>query len=63
MTAGDLLSAHFALRAVRLDEDAFYKAYERPALAPPVRQGVLTRAASLAIRRVTVLFATVFRTT
>ena len=63
MTASDLLSAHFALRAVRLDEDAFYQAYaQRSVLATPVHQGILSWAASFAVRRVTVLFATVVRT-
>ena len=63
MTASDLLAAHFALRAVRLDEDAFYRAYaQRSARATPVGNRILAWAASFAVRRVTVLFATVVRT-
>jgi hypothetical protein len=63
MTASDLLSAHFASRAVRLDEDAFYQAYsQRSGLATPMNHGILSWAASFAVRRVSVLFATVVRT-
>ena len=59
MTASDLLSAHLALRAERPDEDAFYRAYaQRPVLATPMRRGALSRAASFAVRRLALLFAT-----
>ena len=62
MTASDLLSAHFALRAVRLDEDAFYQSYEQnSALATPVHKGILSWAGSFAVRRVVVPFVTVIR--
>jgi hypothetical protein len=62
MTASDLLSAHFALPAARPDEDAFYRAYEpRPVSATPIHLGILSRAASLSARHVTVLLATVVR--
>ena len=63
MTASDLLSAQFTLRAVPLDEDAFYQAYEqRSVLATPIHQSILSWAASFAVRSVTVLFASVART-
>jgi hypothetical protein len=57
MTASDLLSAHFALRASPPDEDEFYQAYvedpARPTLRP-ILALVLARAASFLARRVRV---------
>ena len=57
MTASDLLAAHFALRASRPDEDAFYQAYVEdtaPATLRPILVRALARAASLFARGITV---------
>ena len=57
MTASDLLAAHFALRASRPDEDAFYQAYVEGAavtMPRPALVRLVARAASLRARRITV---------